>query len=123
MPAAASAAYAVGGARKWKSLGSGVPRVVTADSRFTIAKSAAMSCGANSPTAVAGSSSSAALRPVKCTSPPKARVRSTGPGGLGVDDGRAGEDDAGATVGAVVVGAPGEQAVSDATVRTDSQRR
>src|SRR5688572_8267422 len=90
MPAARTAAYAEAGARKWNSFGSGVPRVVTAVSRLTTARSAADSTLATGPNAVAGSLSRAAVRPVKCTSPPNARVSSTGAGGDGDAVGGAG---------------------------------
>src|SRR3954453_11269524 len=96
MPAAFRAVYAVAGARKWYSFGSGVPRSVTALSRFTTARSAPDRTGAIGPIAVAGSRSSAAVRPVKCTSPAKANVRSTG----------AGDGEAGGAAGADTDGDP-----------------
>jgi hypothetical protein len=69
MPAAFTASYALGGARKWNSFGSGAPRVVTAVSRLTIARSAADRVDEIDPNAVAGSPSRSPVRSAKCTSP------------------------------------------------------
>src|SRR6266536_594954 len=74
-PAPLSARNAVGEARKVKSLLCGVPRVVIAVSRFTIARSARRSTAATGPKAVAGSRASRPpMTPSKWTSPPNARV-------------------------------------------------
>src|ERR1019366_8511813 len=55
-------------------LGCGAPRLVTAVSPFSMVRSADLSTAEIGPNAVAGSVSSAAVRPVKCTSPAKASV-------------------------------------------------
>ena len=57
---------------------------MTAVSRFSAVKLAARSTELIGPNAVAGSCSSRAVRPVKCTSPAKASV--TGPGRDGAPD-------------------------------------
>jgi len=77
-PPSRSAVKAVGVVRKWYVFGCGVPRLVTAVSRFTAVKSADLSTDEIGPSAVAGSFSSFAVRPVKCTSPAKASVRLPG---------------------------------------------
>ena len=75
------------GARKRNSLGSGIPRSVTAVLRLTKARSARESTGAIRPKAVCGSSSRASVRSEKWTSPPKASVMSRG---VAEGEGRAG---------------------------------
>src|SRR5512135_1509227 len=103
-PAARSAWKAVGGARKVKLFGSGVPRVVIAVSRLTIARSALDSTEATGPRAV---SRSAAKRvpsmPSKCVSPPKAmEMTGGGDAGLVVADVPAGAGWAGPVLGPAV---------------------
>src|SRR5436305_13657591 len=78
-PAARTASKAVTGARKWNCFGSGVPRSVIAVSRLTMVKSASDRVAAIGPNAVAGCASSPDVRPVKWTSPAKARVSGPGP--------------------------------------------
>src|SRR5215472_16978622 len=83
MPAAFTAWYAVGGARKWNSFGSGVPRVVTGVSRLTIAKSTLLSSLAIGPNAVSGFfSSRVSVRPSKWASPAKSSVITGGAAGV-----------------------------------------
>ena len=74
-PPARNASIDDGGARKVKSLFSGVPPVAIADSRLPIARSAADRMGANGPMADAGSRASlVAIAPSKSMSPAKAIV-------------------------------------------------
>src|SRR4051812_47852937 len=92
-PALRRASYDDGGERKVKSLSCGVPRVVTAVSRFTIARSARRryaAIGPNPPSARADA-------PTKCVSPPNAIV--TGWVGIGVRDGDGGFTTVGGTDG------------------------
>src|SRR5262245_30952435 len=78
-PAARSASNALGLVRKWNVFGWGVPRSVTAVSRFSVVTSAADSSGViDGPNAVAGSDSSFAVRCMKCTSPANSSVMSAG---------------------------------------------
>src|SRR3979411_1648889 len=81
--ASRSAVKAAGGVGMWYVLGCGWPRLVTGVSRFTAVKSADLSTEVMGPNVVAGSFSSRATRPAKCTSPAKARVISleAAPGG------------------------------------------
>src|SRR5690242_3053677 len=76
MPAARTAVNALPVVRKWNSLGCGTPRVVTAVSRFTAVKSAALSTGLIGLNATSGCLSSRAVRPAKLTSPANASVTS-----------------------------------------------
>jgi len=76
MPAARIARKAFPVVRKWNCLGCGVPRDVTAVSRFTAVKSAEPSTEETGPKALAGCLSSRAVRLAKSTSPAKARVTS-----------------------------------------------
>src|ERR1039457_1072019 len=74
MPAARIAVNAFPVVRKWNCLGCGLPREVTAVSRFTMVRSAAPSTEEIGPNAVAGCLSSLAVRRAKLTSPAKASV-------------------------------------------------
>src|SRR3569833_573792 len=74
MPAAFSAVNALAGARKLNSLGSFVPRFVSAVSRLTMVKSALLSAGMVGPSAVCGDLRRAASWAWKCVSPANARV-------------------------------------------------
>src|SRR5260370_24931351 len=76
MPAARTAVNALPVVRKWNCLGCGVPREVTAVSRFTIVRSAEPSTDEIGPNAAAGCLSSLAVRLAKLTSPAKASVMS-----------------------------------------------
>src|SRR5687768_3271696 len=80
IPAARNASSAFGEVRKWYVFGSGVPREVIAVSRLTIVRSPPARVGVIGPKAVAGSLSRVAVRSMKCTSPAKTRLRSTGAG-------------------------------------------
>src|SRR5262249_10659738 len=84
MPAALTASYAAGGARKWNSFGSATPRDVTGVSRLTMARSALPSSAEIGPNAVVGSLSNARVRPSKCESPAKSSTISGG--AVGVTD-------------------------------------
>ena len=77
MPADLSAVNAVAGARNTYCFFAGVPLVVIAVSRLTMARSAWLRTVAIGPTAVAGSAARRlASSPMKCTSPPNASVTS-----------------------------------------------
>ena len=76
MPAARIAVNALPVVRKWNCLGCGLPREVTAVSRFTMVRSADAEHGEIGPNAAAGCLSSLAVRRAKLTSPAKASVTS-----------------------------------------------
>src|SRR5712691_5138715 len=122
MPAARTAVNALPVVRKWNCLGCGVPREVTAVSRFTIVRSAEPSTDEIGPNAAAGCLSSLAVRLAKLTSPAKASVMS-GEAALGLAAGL-GEELAHARVGAgCVTGAAAHPARARTSGRTASCRR